>query len=313
MNQPIMKTALRDYLKRSNLEESSVEVLRRAVRWFIDMHGDIKMEDVTFGHVDDFRSWLLKGRAGSTANTYTSMLKGMFRWLRDRGHIRANPFDGLKKCTENIRQFDIYSPEEVGRILRVADLRWRIIVCLALCSMRRTEILNLVVSDIDFEKNEIHLMPKSTSATTWPWSIKNHNEAYIGIDDTISRMLIELSEQLGPQLNIILKKNYWERNLRLQAAGTLSHRLRNNPWGNFNRDFSKLLMRAQVPHKRFHDYRRTFATERYNDGFDIRQLKYLLRHSSIQTTERYIQEIEEKKLIARSSRAFKKFYETMVL
>jgi len=312
MKQPGMETALRDYLKRSSLEESSVEVLERAVRWFVDMHGNMDPDDVTYGHVDDFRSWLLKGRAGSTANTYTSMLKGLFRWLRDRGHIRVNPFIGMKKCTESVRQFDIYSTEEIERILRVADIRWRCIVCLALCSMRRAEILNLVVSDIDFEKNEIHLMPKKVSATTWPWSIKNHNEAFIGIDESISRMLIELSDQLGQQPYVILKKNYWDRNLRLQLEGTLTHRFRNNPWGNFNRDFSKLLMRAQVPHKRFHDYRRTFATERYNNGFDIRQLKYLLRHSSIQTTERYIKNIEEKKLISKSGRMFKKYYETLV-
>lgn len=310
MKQSAIAVRLREYQMRSNLEESSEEVLERAARWFVDLHGDIDPNDVTYGHVDDFRSWLLKSRSGSTANTYTSMLRGLFRWLRDRGHIRINPFDGMKKCTESVRQFSIYSHEEVGRILRVANLRWKAIVCLALCSMRRTEILNLVVSDIDFEKNEIHLMPKTASATTWPWSIKNHNEAYIGIDDSISKMLIELSETLGPQPYIMLKPNYWKRNLCRQADGTLNHRLRNNPWGNFNRDFSKLLMRAQVPHKRFHDWRRTFATERYNSGFDIRQLKYLLRHSSIQTTERYIQKIEEKKLIARSSRAFKKFYVT---
>ena len=124
----------------------------------------------------------------------------------------------------------------------------------------------------------------------------------------------ELIEGLAAwQPYVILKAKYWLRNLDKQKAGTLGHDLRNCPWGNFTRDFKGLLRRARVPAKRFHDLRGTFATERYRDGFELIDLQYLMRHSSIATTARYVSKIDGRKLTQKSSRTFKKYYETKVL
>jgi len=64
----ILGKRLRDYRNRSHLAESSESVLNRALRWFCELHGDIDPVDVGYGHVDDFRSWLKKGRAAASAN-----------------------------------------------------------------------------------------------------------------------------------------------------------------------------------------------------------------------------------------------------
>jgi len=310
----IFEQRLREYINRSHLAESSEQVLERAVRWFCEQHREISPAQVEYGHIDDYRSWLRKGRAATTANTYLAMIKGFFGWMLSRQYIRSDPFESVKRYAIAERQFEQYTTEEVRRILKVAKLRWRAIICLALCSMRRAEILNLHVSDIDFERNEIHIRPKVKSETTWPWSIKNHNEALVGIDDTVARMLMQLTDQLedSRQPYLILKAKYWRRNLERQQQGKLSCYLRNCPWGNFTRDFRALLRCARVKPKRFHDLRGTFATERYRDGFELVDLQYLMRHASIQTTVRYVKRIEQKKLIEKSGRAFKKYYATSV-
>ena len=191
-SETIMAKKLSDYIKRSELEESSIEVLVRAVVWFDEMNEGIEPSKVEYGHVDDFRSWLKKGRAGSTANTYMAMTKGFFGWMHRRGHIQTDPFDGVRRFVVEDKKFAVYTPEENRRIMKIADLRWRTIVCLALCSMRRAEILNLHVSDIDFERNEIYVKAKKKSENTWSWSIKGKNQGLIGIDDTIAQMLMKL-------------------------------------------------------------------------------------------------------------------------
>jgi len=315
MEQSKITERLREYIGRSHLAESSVDVLSRAVKWFCELHQGIAPADVGYGHVDDYRSWLRKGRAGTTANTYLAMIGGFFGWMFRRRYIEHDPFEGIKRYTTAERQFEQYSTEEIRRILKVADLRWRAIVCLALCSMRRAEILNLHVSDIDFERNEVHIKGKVKSAISWPWSIKNHNEALVGIDDSIAQMLMRLTEQLegSRQPYVVLKPKYWKRNLDKQAAGTLTHYLWNCPWGNFTRDYKALLKRAGVSEKRFHDLRGTFATERVKDGFDLIDLQYLMRHASIQTTVRYVKKVEHRKLIAKSGRTFKKYYAANVI
>lgn len=309
-----MADKLIEYINRSHLAESSEDVLIRAVMWFCRLYNGIEPGRVEYGHVDDYRSYLRRERAGTTANTYLAMIGGFFGWMFRRQYIRNDPFEKVRRYPIAERQFDQYSVEEIRRILKVADTRWKAIVCLALCSMRRAEILNLNVSDIDFEHNEIHIKGKIRSETTWPWSIKNHNEALVGIDETIAQMLMKLIEQLedSRQPYLILKEYYWRKNLEMQAEGTLTHMRRNCPWGNFTRDYKALLSRARVKVKRFHDLRGTFATERYRDGFELIDLQFLMRHASIQTTARYVKKIEQRELIEKSGRMFKKYYETIL-
>lgn len=303
-----------EYKARSLLEESSIELLDRAARWFVELHSDMDTRMIQFGHIDDYKRWLAKGRSTNSANIYLAIFKPFFAWLAKRRYIEFDPCDGVRLYPHIQRKFEQYSIDEIQRILKIADQRWRTMVCLALCSMREAEILNLVVSDIDFDKNLILISAKTKTLYTWPWGIKDKDQAYIGIDDSISRLLIECIDLLGEskQPYVVLKERYWRRNLQLQAEGRLSHRKRNGPWGNFNRDFRALLKRANVKPKRFHDLRGTFCTERYNDGYNLKELQYLMRHSSIRTTARYIRNVDEKKLVARSGRTFKKHYETYV-
>jgi len=313
MSQPV-KSLYEMYLSRSDLAESSVEITGRAVRWFTELFGDIDAEQINYGHADDFKAWLAKGRSKSSANTYLRTIKPFFAWLAERRHIEQNPFDKkLRLYVVGEQKRPLYTPDEIERLFAVADLRWKVIVALALNSMRRGEILNLVLSDIDFEKNLILITPKKDTEYTWRWDIKNHNQAYIGLPESVANLLVKLRENLPvKQPYITLKPAAYERNMRLKVAGELDHRLRKCPWGNFNRDFAMLLKRANVKRRRFHDLRSVFATERYRDGYSLKKLQCLLRHSSIQTTARYIKEIEEQKLVAESAETFNKHYASNV-
>lgn len=305
---------LRDYQARSNHRESTDEMLRRAVRWFVELNGDLPAMEIKYGQADDYRSWLIKGRSASSANTYLSLIKAFFGWMAKRRHVEADPFDAVTLYPMTPKVYEQYKPDELQRIFRAAKTpQWRTMIALALCSMREAEILNLVVSDIDFAEKVILINPKRRTAMTWPWDIKDYQRAYIGIDETIVGLLTQLVADLEDgQPYVVLKKEYWLRNLRRQTAGDLPHRLRNCPWGNFNRDYKVLLKRAKVKPKRFHDLRGTFCTERYNDGYDIKELQYLMRHSNIQTTARYIRTVEVKKLVSKSGRTFQKYYATNV-
>jgi integrase len=297
---------------RSDMRESSVEVLNRAVRWFTELFGDLDVSLVTYSHIDDYKKWLSNGRSRSAANCYLGMLKSFFGWLARRRYIVSNPFEGITLFKVTSKKFEIYTPDEIKRIYAVSDDLWKLIISLALCGMREAEILNLVVKDIDFENNRIKITPKKDTAETWRWDIKNYQEAYIGLDESITKLLIARCEKLEEMPYVNLKEKYWRRNIKKRDAGCLRQRQRNNPWGNFNRDFKSLLRRAMVEPKRFHDLRGTFATERYKKGYGLKELQYLLRHSSIQTTAIYIRDIDEQRLVARSGEVFAEHYATFL-
>lgn len=318
-----------EYMARSDYRGSSEEMINRALKWFIDLTGDIDAVTMRFAEVDDFKSWLIKPRrrviphtnrlgklyrpSKSTANTYLALFKAFCGWMDKRRYIEQDPFDGVSLYPTSPKKYKPYTVDEVGRILKVANLRWRTMVCLGLCSMREAEILNLVVSDIDFGEDMILISPKTDTKVTWRWDIKDYEREYIGFDESIANLLLRLIEPIkSDQPYVVLKERYWKRNLDLRDAGNLSHRKRNCPWGNFNRDWKALLRRASVLPRRFHDLRGTFATERYREGYDIKAIQRLMRHSSIQTTARYIEDIEQKKLVKRSSGTFKKYYASFV-
>lgn len=320
MNQSAIEKSLSDYLRRSDLQPSSEDVLGRAVRWFGLYAEDIEPDKVNYGHLDDFQSALKAGwpgekrRSGRTVNTYMAMMSRFFEWMFERGYIEKNPCRCLKRMKEEDRQFDIYTVDEVRKILKVCDLRFAAVICLALCSMRRSEILNLTVSDIDFGNLEIRIRGKEKSQTTWPWRIKNHQESIVGIDESVAQLLISLTDKLegSRQPYVILKPEHWEGNMKRQAEGKLPYWRCNRPWDGFNGAYSRLLRRAGVPHKRFHDHRSTFATERYEAGFKLVDVQELMRHKTVQTTALYIRGVDKRKLAKKSAGIFKKFYETMV-
>lgn len=289
------------YLDRSGLAESSVAIKKRVLKKFVANFGDMDVSNVNFGHVEDFKNIVKKGRSESSANMDLQNFKPFFSWLVKRGYIRMNPFAGLKLYNVPEKQRPIYTPEEIERILLVGGLRWNAAVLLALCSMRRSEVLNLVVRDIDFDNGRILVSPKKDTANTWRWDIKDYNQALVPMPELVAKYLIELMEPLKEQPYVILKKRHYERMLERKTEGKLTFENRNRPWLNFDRDFQHLLRRAKVEPKRYHDLRATFATNMAG-VLSLTDTQKLMRHSSPTTTAKYYIRIEEQKLVARASK-----------
>ncbi|MBN1377872.1 MAG: site-specific integrase [Gammaproteobacteria bacterium] len=287
------------YLQCSVLAESSADIKKRAAGYFLKLFGDMSPDLITFCHTEDFKNFLAKGRSNQSANIYLQNFKPFFTWMMKRGYIKTNPFSELKMFAIGTELTEKFNADELERILKVADTRWKVIVLLGLSSMRRAEILNLTVRDIDFDRAFIYIRGKKDSDTTWPWQIKNHNQAIVPLIKAVEQPLIELIEDLGKQPYVVVVPEYYQRLMDRKAAGTLNFRLRNCPWGNFTRDFYCLLDRASVPRKRFHALRATFATKLDEKKFSLREIQKLMRHSSSQVTARYIRH-EQQELIARS-------------
>lgn len=316
MDQSVVSSLFKIYLRRSDLRESSIEIKSRAVRWFVELIGDMDVKGIRYSHAEDYKSWLAKGRSKSSANSYLRNLKPFFSWMFRSGYITENPFTSIKLYVVGESKKAVFEADEIERILKVADLRWQVIVLLGLCSMRRGEILNLCISDIDFEKNYILISPKKNTENTWSWEIKDHNQAYVGLPGKVADLIIQLmAEMPAGQPYVCLKPGYYARLIELSRKGELDYRKRLCPWGNFNRDFYSLLKRAKVSRKKFHALRATFATDRYNAGYDIKKIQYLLRHSSIQTTVGYVVKgLDEQQLVAESNGVFDhKYYASKVL
>jgi len=310
------------YLDRSALAESSVEIKTRALRYWNESLGDMPVADVRYSHAEDFKVVLAKGRSQSAANTYLANFKPFFSWLFKSGYIESDPFTQISLYSVGQTIMATYNRDEIERLMLVADHRWKAIILLAMCSLRRAEILNLNVSDIHFDEGYIHITPKKDTVTTWKWAIKDYNQAITPLPTffelpnmklDLHLLLVELIENLPPkQPYLILKPETYQRRMQQKAEGKLNYDKRVNPWGNFNRYFKRLLKRACVEHKRFHDLRGTFATNMIKAGRSLKETQMLMRHSSASTTARYYIQVDQRELVSKTNETLKKYYVSAV-
>jgi len=301
------------YLDCGDMAPSSEAIRTRAALYFCELYGKTELlsdvGSINYGHAEDFRNALAGCRSKTTANIYFANLRSFFSWLASRGHIARNPFAEVRLFTVEAEHIKPYSDAEIARILMVANARWAAATLLGLSSMRRSEIGNMVVSDIDFGAGHIRVSPKTDTAETWSWTVKNHQAQIVPLPELIGTLkgavnlhmlLLDLIDSLeGGQPYIFLSKGQYRRRLRERDAGTLTWEKRVNPWTSFSRDWRNLLQRAKVDRRRFHDLRGTCAT-RLGDFMPLAKVQKLMRHSSPQITARYIQ-VDRDELVAESA------------
>ncbi len=219
------------------------------------------------------RSWILsltkKGMSNLSINRKVSSLKSYYKFLQKIGEIETNPLVGHKALKV---QKKIQVPFSKKEILEVMDsiqgddfesVRNRLLIeMLYATGIRRTELINIKVSDIDFSENVIRILGK------------RNKERFVPI---LSTMLTSIH-------NYLLMRNELSENdyLFVTSKGnkiyeTLVYRIINSY---FSLASTKL---KRSPHI----LRHSFATHLLNEGANLNSVKELLGHSSLASTQVY--------------------------
>lgn len=279
------------YLARSDLRPSSVRFKLQAMRYFVQWFGDLPVGKVTAAIAEDYRTLLAKGRSKCTANGYLANFRPFWGWLQRHGRIDTNPFDGIDAYKLTDVQRETFTPAELTRLLKVSDNPWRLKICLGLLGCRRGEVMALTVDDVHLSDPMPHILlsPKTATATTYGWELKDHAIRYVALPPVMQfdGMTIDLHalihEQIAELRNgqpyVCLTESQWKA-----AAGK---DFIYDPVGNFQRRFRLLQKRAGIdPMRRFHELRAAFATAMI-DCHGLSRAADALGHASTQTTRRY--------------------------
>ncbi|MHC4682497.1 MAG: tyrosine-type recombinase/integrase, partial [Planctomycetota bacterium] len=128
-------------------------------------------------------------------------------------------------------------------------------------ALRRGELLNATWRDVDFEAKTIDVSPKQSTPETWRWLIKDTDRRTLPLTDELLAMLAEYqaSQPSGyPYVFVPLRRYDYIQKLRREGHWTLvDSRLK--VVSNFKPNFDKILRRASVRARRFHDLSSTFA------------------------------------------------------
>jgi integrase len=295
----LISMLFQEYISTQKLAANSIAIKKRAFKHFLSILGDCQLPSKNKLPCEKYINTLHEKTSARTVETYKRNLSSFFSWLVKHEYLKSNPFSGLQVKQMPPIPLVSFKPKELFRIFKVADKRWKAIVTLALCGLRRSEILNLCRNDIDLGNGRILITPKVDSFLTWEWENKNCLQTPVPLPKTIDWECFqicpqnEIKELLSfiplDQLYVCLKPRHYSLMLQKKAEGNISFEDSNCPWRSFTRDFGLLLKKAKVKHKRFEDLRVTYAMSLARMKVKVKSAQKLLRHRNALTTYTHYQ------------------------
>ncbi len=172
---------------------------------------------------------------------------------------------------------------------------WKARILLAkTAGLRRGEILNLTLNDIDFAKRKVIVQHKADTNYTWRWVVKDKDRREVPLTEEAAKLLIDIQTELpNGQSYLLLPPERYQRLLKLKTKGLLIDPVRKCPDGNFRRNWKVICKIAGILDGTFHDLRATCITEWFENGMMPNEVQRPAGHSSIDTTTNYYVGIRE--------------------
>ncbi len=216
--------------------------------------------------IEKIRAYLLHkqdtGAAPQTVNLYLNAIKFFYRQvLHDQTPIP------LKFAKRSRRLPTVFAKEEIAKILVAhSNKKHRLMLCMAYGSgLRVSEIVNLRVRDLDFERNLVLI---------------KHGK---GDKDRVSVLSETIKEELKA---FVFGKNLRDFVFESQRESDVGNKKLHPRTA--QKVFFNALNKAGINKiAGFHSLRHSFATHLLEDGVDIRYIQQILGHSSIKTTQIY--------------------------
>jgi site-specific recombinase XerD len=248
---------------RVNKAASSFKRDELALRTFSTITGLTKLSEVTPVSVEHYKAERFKDVSKKTVNIEIKTLKAMFNKLVALGILHENPIRSVTPLPgPESPAIEFLEKAEVDALLRAASPTYRpIIYCFLKTGLRRSELVYLEWSDIDFGNKRIRVINKDGHQTKW------HRERHIPIDNKLSEII----------------RAFPRRNRYIFT--TKDGNLRKN---NLVRILKNIAKKAGIKKNvTVHMLRHTYASHLVMAGVPLRTVADLLGHASIVTTLRY--------------------------
>ena len=247
------------------------ERLQYACRPLIEFFGDSDVTKINESHVERYINWRSETVSEGTLRRELGALSAAFNHAIKKQKWRIeNPCLKAEVPKEPKGRVRYLTRSEAKRLLRAAELPYLVdFIELALnTGCRKGELLNLKWENVDFSTRLVYL----DQTKSGDWQTVPINEAARQV--LVRRM--RLRDQICPN-------SQWVFFHRVPALNSkVGDRVKN-----IRRSFKSACNRAGIENFRIHDLRHTFASWLVMEGVPLFEVSKLLRHASIQMTERY--------------------------
>lgn len=289
----LMHTWLFDFLHNSSrIKPSTFQRYEGLYRNYIknsEIAGN-KLINIKSIQLQKFYNHLSKdGYSYSQINSLNTFLKVFFNWCIDNDYILKNPcskvnIKGNKNEIINNRKKDveILSEKEIKTLkkhLKGSDFELLFLLDLA-TGLRQGELLALDWEHIDLKNKTIKIERSVKEVYIYDNENTKHIETIFQTPKTansfrivpIPNALIDILNNIENKEGLLFKDN---------DGKPLKGKNVSTKW-------SKILKECNVPHKKFHSIRHTYASMLLSKGVDIETVAELMGHSAISITQIYL-------------------------
>jgi integrase/recombinase XerD len=270
--------AFKSYLKiERSLSDNSIVAYTRDIKKFADYAINLELSESKIERKDISNFLVLLKKSNISARTQARIISGIkafYKYLILEDYIKYNPTDLVESPKIGFRLPDTLSLIEIDKLISAIDLSQQhgernrsILETLYSCGLRVSELINLQLSNINFNENYIKVTGKGNKQRLSPISGKALKYLSIYINEV--------------RIHLDIKK------------GNSDFVFLNNRGAKLSRVMIFLIIKKLAEkiglNKKIspHTFRHSFATHLIEGGADLRAVQEMLGHSSITTTEIY--------------------------
>lgn len=295
----LMRTWLFDFLHNSSkIKPSTFQRYEGIYRNYIKNSNiaGLRLSNFTTLQLQKFYNDLSKNHSYSQLRTLNTILKVFFNWCIDNGYLLKNPclkieLKGNKTEIINSQRQDveILTEEEIKQIkeyIKGSDFELLFLLDLA-TGLRQGELLALDWKYIDLDKKQLKVERSIKEVYIYDDENNKHIETIFQTPKTLNSFrTISIPDVI---INVLKK----EKN----KQGLLFHDSEGNALKgkNVSTKWSKILSACNIPHKKFHSIRHTYASMLLKNGVDIETVAELMGHTAIGITQIYLHSSQSQK------------------
>lgn len=271
--------AFQDYLvKEKNYSPLTVDAYSKDLESlveFLKAEYDVDaLEEVNYGQI---RSWIVslseKGISNRSINRKISSLKSFYRFLLKIKVVEVSPL-AKHQPLKTMKQIQVpFSEKEMNRLKEISfpddfnGVRDRLVVeLLYTTGIRRAELIGLKTQNIDLSAKTIKVLGK------------RNKERVLPLLEAVIPLIKNYIDKRNVLTNVVDSEYFFltEKGVKLYESLV---------YGIINKYFSSISDKVK---KSPHVLRHSFATHLLNNGADLNSVKELLGHSSLASTQIYV-------------------------
>lgn len=247
-------------LIRKRYSKNTIRVYTHFFGEFINHFPDLEIDEITEEHIRSFQDYLVsvKKVSSSTQNQAINAIK--FYYEKVLGGMRKTY--QIERPIKEHKLPDILSKEEVASMIKLTrNLKHKCLIAVIYsCGLRRNEVINLKLTDIDSKRMLIKVR-----------AAKGKKDRYVQLANSTLELLRKYYKNDKPEIWV-----FEGLNKRQYSATSIVN------------DVKNAARRAQIVKRVYpHILRHSFATHNLENGIDLRYIQEWLGHASTKTTERY--------------------------